>query len=822
MSPVNTEGVFSYFGVAANEDVDPARVVIVGGAGIILYSTRVEEDEDGFETYVFNQVSRFTYNRFNGIDFGEGRFVTVGDAGTMAYSSGGSAWIRLPVITDENLYDVCYVGSSIWVAVGANGTVAKSIDNGLTWVDVTVVGLTENLNAIAAYGSDVVAVGDDGAIIVSDNSGVTWFKTTAPETDSMRGVVWNNDLTTWVIVGHGSLIMKYDGADPGTFDIGNVAAAIDFEGVAWAGTGGILIAVGSGSSTATSENGINWTVKVSGATAPVLYGVEYLDDRFVTVGAGEKVAYSASGAGVRAFDLFRPVSEIYRSVAFARFGGYMLYLGMYEFEGGAWTYYPRRIRNASPGTVNDFDEDAGFGAYHVDLPGDGAIIAAASIEGGIVVGEQNQISLLTDGGSLITPWDYHDNYGEGLTLISNLTTFGGAAFGICTDGLIYRADYNSVQRIQSFFDLTKFDDFNPGSERVSIQFDPATQKLVVFRPASPWVIYLCDDESGSLTEFHLPEFFDGHSTYTPMSVFVPYGEIGGLKVGYGTDDAAMDEVVTLELQMDAGATGFDVSDPAPAVPYAGEIVTGCFRMTNLGVRGDMREILVRTTCDTDATARPRVAIGIKSEPEDDWKYSPQVSGTFVADGVSGEITGTKTAMSNRIAEADGVTLEYDVPWLVEKITSVYTKHTVTDAITTMSYTKSATRKILLASVIPASEELYVHAVGMPQVVGSAGDLVELTNGELHIIDEISDATTAVCSSLSADYSGAATYIPTKEMPEGDDYGDGKLTFGLGKGFDQLMLRFIMVAGIDGDAKFAKIKKIEVGYEPTGPELKTDE
>ena len=159
--------------------------------------------------------------------------------------------------------------------------------------------------------------------------------------------------------------------------------------------------------------------------------------------------------------------------------------------------------------------------------------------------------------------------------------------------------------------------------------------------------------------------------------------------------------------------------------------------------------------------------------------------------------------------------------MVEKITAVYTKHTVTDAITTMSYTKSAARKILLASVIPASEELYVHAVGMPQVVGAAGDLVELTNGELHVIDEIVDATTALCTSLSNDYSGAATYIPSKEMPEGDEYGDGKLVFGLGKGFDQLMLRFIMVAGIDGDAKFAKIKRIEVGYEPTGPELKTD-
>jgi len=245
-------------------------------------------------------------------------------------------------------------------------------------------------------------------------------------------------------------------------------------------------------------------------------------------------------------------------------------------------------------------------------------------------------------------------------------------------------------------------------------------------------------------------------------------------------------------------------------------------MTALGIRGDMREIRVRTTCDIDATVRPRVAIGIKSEPTDSWKYSPPVAGTFVADGHIGEIIGTGSAMSNKIAEADGVTTDYDIPWLVEKVTRVYTRHTVTEELTTALYTKIGARQIRLDAVIPADEELFVYAIGVPQVVGADGDLVELENGELHIIDEILSATRASCTSLLDDYSGAATYIPAKEMPEGDAYGDGELTFGLGKGFDQLMLRFIMVAGIEGDAKFAKIKKIEIGYEPTGPEMKTDE
>jgi len=50
--------------------------------------------------------------------------------------------------------------------------------------------------------------------------------------------------------------------------------------------------------------------------------------------------------------------------------------------------------------------------------------------------------------------------------------------------------------------------------------------------------------------------------------------------------------------------------------------------------------------------------------------------------------------------------------------------------------------------------------------------------------------------------------------------------GVGKGFDQIMLRFIMVPGVPDQGtinpKFVKIKKIELGFEPTGPELKTDD
>jgi photosystem II stability/assembly factor-like uncharacterized protein len=818
MSPIVAGESYGYYGVAGNDALDPALLVLVGDVGLIIYSIRTEEDDTGLEYFVFSQAPRFTYYRLNCVDFGNGVFVTGGGGGVLASSGDGSNWTTLTSGTTRSINDVCHVSDSIWVAVGDAGTLLLSTDNGITWASGSYG--AAGLYGVASNGTNVVAVGGAGTVYVSTDSGTTWTAATSGSLEDLHDVVWCGDLGLWIIVGKNSTVLSYDGAVPGVFDAGSVDVEVDLEGVAWAGAGGLLIAAGSGAVTVTSTDGISWVQQESGATSTFFHAVEYIDTRFIAVGAEQKIAYSATGAGVRSFDLFKPISDTYRAVAMARFGGTILYLGMREFEDGAWVYWPRRIRNPAPGTINDFDE--AFGAYFSDLPGDGAIIAAASIEGGIVVGEQNQIALLTDGGSAVTPWDYHDNYGEGLQLISNLTTFGGAAYGICTDGLIYRADYNSVQRLQSFFDLTKFDDFNPGSERVSIQFDPATQKLIVFRPASPWTLFLCDDENGGVTEFNLPEFQDGGVTYTPLSLLVVQGEIDGVKVGYGTDYEPMEEVITLDLQMASGITGFDGADGLTEIPFAGDMITGCFRMTQLGKRGEIREILVRTTCDPDATIRPRVAIGVKSEPEDDWRYSPPTAGTIAADGSTGILEGTGTAFSNKIAEADGVTLAYDIPWLVEKITHVYTKHTITNVKTTAAYTKTGARQITLAAVIPANQELFVHARGLPYVRGEEGDLVELTNGQIHVIDEIVSATEAICSSLPPDYDGAATYIPAQEMPAGDSYGSGKLTFGLGQGFDQVMLRFIMVAGIEGDAKYAKINRIEVGYEPTGPELKTDD
>ena len=50
-----------------------------------------------------------------------------------------------------------------------------------------------------------------------------------------------------------------------------------------------------------------------------------------------------------------------------------------------------------------------------------------------------------------------------LRMISNLISGNENAFGVAEDGLLYQANINGVQRLPGFFDLTEFEDWEPGS-----------------------------------------------------------------------------------------------------------------------------------------------------------------------------------------------------------------------------------------------------------------------------------------------------------------------------------------------------------------------
>ncbi len=89
---------------------------------------------------------------------GGGRYIAVGDSGSIYRYSDIKVWDSVPSSTGEDLNDVSYL---IWgvtaCAVGDNGTVLMSYDNGVTWERIDL-GTTRDLTAVASNGAGIAFI----------------------------------------------------------------------------------------------------------------------------------------------------------------------------------------------------------------------------------------------------------------------------------------------------------------------------------------------------------------------------------------------------------------------------------------------------------------------------------------------------------------------------------------------------------------------------------------------------------------------------------------------------------------------------------------
>lgn len=106
----------------------------------------------------------------------------VGDAGTMAYSpDGGATWTTIPALTAASLNDVAFVpGTTVGYAVGNNVGTAWTVlktTNGTTWSALTLPGTGVPLlgvDVLGATGQFVTVAGANGSVYRSNDGGMTW------------------------------------------------------------------------------------------------------------------------------------------------------------------------------------------------------------------------------------------------------------------------------------------------------------------------------------------------------------------------------------------------------------------------------------------------------------------------------------------------------------------------------------------------------------------------------------------------------------------------------------------------------------------------
>ena len=131
-----------------------------------------------------------------------GDVYAVGDSGTIVHSDGSGTWTPQTSGTRKALAAVWGSSASDIFAVGNGGIILHSDGSG-TWT-VESSGITDNLDGVSGFGSDVWAVGANGTIL--HRSGGTWSPETSGVTSELWGV-WGSAADGVFAVGDGGVIL---------------------------------------------------------------------------------------------------------------------------------------------------------------------------------------------------------------------------------------------------------------------------------------------------------------------------------------------------------------------------------------------------------------------------------------------------------------------------------------------------------------------------------------------------------------------------------------------------------------------------------------
>lgn len=226
------------------------------------------------------------------------------------------------VNSDVQLTNVYADGHTV-VAVGSNGRIITSTDDGLTWTaDASPVGI--NLRGVAYGGGEWVAVGDAGVGAISSN-GLDWSSVYLGVKGGFRAVTYNGTTHTWIAGGFltplngGAVQVSSDGGQTWS------AAPITNPGVFWGGTtNGPLSILTGNEGEMLLHRGNSWrTIRVPDKIVPFdgvpipqggfIWQVVHGADGYVAVGSEGMTLFSKNAQ--RWFLIFSPLSQVLRGVA---------------------------------------------------------------------------------------------------------------------------------------------------------------------------------------------------------------------------------------------------------------------------------------------------------------------------------------------------------------------------------------------------------------------------------------------------------------------------------------------------------------------------
>ncbi len=181
-----------------------ARLVGLGETGHLYFSTNNGQTWSVLTT--LSSSNGGTVGTLNAGAYTANKYVGVGDAGFITFSTSGTVWETGQVVKDANgngidLHGVTWTGTQ-FVAVGDSGAISTSAD-GTTWSSLRTSALTGSLRSVSTSSSGtIVVVGDNG--IETSTDGNTWTAANASGVAALDGVTFGNG--AFVAVGGSSTV----------------------------------------------------------------------------------------------------------------------------------------------------------------------------------------------------------------------------------------------------------------------------------------------------------------------------------------------------------------------------------------------------------------------------------------------------------------------------------------------------------------------------------------------------------------------------------------------------------------------------------------
>ncbi len=316
---------------------DLKGVAYANNLWVAVGASKVFTSSDGL-AWTDNALPKQT--TFNGVAWGGGRWIVVGNSRTILTSTDGAAWTDVTPtnITSATFYRAAYANGR-WVVVGSSGRIANST-NGTNWNSATS-GVTSTIYGVADWQGQFIAATSDGKLL-SSADGSTWGSVSLSPARSLYAVrsagsqivavgdygniFQGNSLATVGVVSGGrhndiyALLPSDEAVIAGGYgfdsDIGAsgawsgpLAAFLNLANTwqSWtAGTnqqttirglaalGNAYAAVGDSGNIYTSTDRTNWVKQTSGTTSS-LRSISAGTSNFVAVGASGRILTSPDG-----------------------------------------------------------------------------------------------------------------------------------------------------------------------------------------------------------------------------------------------------------------------------------------------------------------------------------------------------------------------------------------------------------------------------------------------------------------------------------------------------------------------------------------------